>query len=111
MDRAGRHGRIDVNDDEFRINTRCAKGGFGGVEKLLVVQYHLGVVYKGLPDRGPVSPEPRKKRPFCLWMLCFLPSRVQSVGCDGTIGGMSLKHVADLFGFVECRLDANGVYK
>jgi hypothetical protein len=56
--RGGRHCRIDVDNDEFRIHTRCAEARSGGLKKFLIVQYHLGALDKGLPAQGPVSPEP-----------------------------------------------------
>ncbi len=50
--RAGRHGRINVNDDEFRIHKRGAKGGSGGLKKPLVVQNHSAPSTRGLPPKA-----------------------------------------------------------
>jgi hypothetical protein len=103
---ASRHRSINVDGNELRIDEWSPEGGSGGIKKTLVVQNRFGAIDEGLTVQGPVSAEPRKNRMLGFFAR-FVFKAFRSVRCNCTIGSMSLKHGADLLGFVECWLDAN----
>ena len=107
MGQAGRHRRIDIDHEKFRIHRRRSEESLGRLKKLLVVQNRFGALDEGRAARCPVSSEPGLNGLLGFPLGGIVHNRIGDVGSGRTIGSMSRKHRADRLSILKRRLDPN----